>query len=176
MVPPRDALRLVSYNCRGWYSGQPAVRDLLKSCDICMIQEHWLLREQLNVLDVDNVFLSIGVSGMDSSKLLHGRPFGGCAILYRRSLTSHIAHRNCPSKRFCALLLTDNVGVSTLLICVYLPFNDGSSGSHNDFLIVLSELEGFIDRHNFDHLLVAGDFNVEFDRNSPVLRHLQNFV
>ncbi len=106
----------------------------------------------------------------------HTRPFGGCAILYRKSLTSHIVRLNCPSKRFCALLLTDNVGVSTLLICVYLPFNDGSSGSHNDFLIVLSELEGFIDRHNFDHLLVAGDFNVDFDRNSPVLRHLQNFM
>ncbi len=38
-------------------------------------------------------------------------------------------------------ILTDNVGVSTLLICVYLPLNDGSSGSHNDFLIVLSELQ-----------------------------------
>ncbi len=76
----------------------------------------------------------------------------------------------------CFLQCTDNVGVSTLLICVYLPFNDGSSGSHNDFLIVLSELEGFIDRHNFDHLLVAGHFNVDFDRNCPVLQHLQNFM
>ncbi len=55
-MPPLDSLRLVSYNCRGWNSGQLAEHDLLKSCDICMIQEHWLLREQLNLLDVDNDF------------------------------------------------------------------------------------------------------------------------
>ena len=38
--------------------------------------------------------------------------------------------------------------------------NDGSSGSHTDFLIVLNELEGFIDRHRFDLLLVVRNFNV----------------
>ncbi len=34
-------------------------------------------------------------------------------------------------------------------------------------------VEGFIDRHNF---LVAGNFNVDFDHNCPVLQHLQNFM
>lgn len=33
--------------------------------------------------------MSIGVSGMGSSELLLGRPFGGCTIFYRRSLLSH---------------------------------------------------------------------------------------
>ena len=59
------------------YSGQHAVCDLLQSCDVCLIQEHWLLHEQLSLLSVNNDFLSSGVSGMDSSDLLHGCPFGG---------------------------------------------------------------------------------------------------
>jgi len=63
-----DSLRLVSYNCRGWNSGQHTVFDLLQSCDICFVQEHWLLHEQLNLLNIHCDFLSIGVSGMDSSE------------------------------------------------------------------------------------------------------------
>jgi len=47
-----DLLRLVSYNCRGWNSGQHTVFDLLQSCDICFVQEHWLLHEQLNLLNI----------------------------------------------------------------------------------------------------------------------------
>ena len=171
-----DSLRLISYNCRGWNSGCPAVVDLLQSCDICLIQEHWLFNEQLNLLNTQIDFLSIGVSGMDSSALLRGRPFGGCAILYRRSLLPHIARLTSSSKRFCAVLLTDDSGSTTLIICVYLPFNDGSSKSHNEFLISLAELEGFISGHRADHLLIAGDFNVDFNRNSVNLRHLHNFM
>jgi len=80
------------------------------------------------------------------------------------------------SKHFCSVLLHDWCGVSTLCICVYLPHNDGSVASHNDFLITLGELEGFIDRHNSDHLLIAGDLNVDFSHPSIPLQHLRNFM
>ena len=169
-----DSLRLVSYNCRGWNSGQHTVCDLLQSCDVCLIQEHWLLHEQLSLLNVNNDFLSSGVSGMDSSDLLLGRPFGGCAILFRRSLLPFVSCLDSFSKRFCSVLLRDRCGTTTLLICIYLPHNDGSSASHNDgssashneYLIALGELEGFINRHTSDHILIAGNFNVDFCRAS----------
>lgn len=169
-----DSLRLVSYNCRGWNSGQHAVCDSLQSCDVCLIQEHWLLHEQLSLLNVNNDFLSCGVSGMDSSDLL-GRPFGGCAI-FRRSLLPFVSCLDSPSKRFCSFLLRDRHGTSTLLICVYLPHNDGSSASHNEYLITLSELEGFINCHTSDHILIAGDFNAAFYHASMTLQHLRNFM
>ena len=66
--------------------------------------------------------------------------------------------------------------LTPLLSAFVLPFNDGSFNSHNDFLIALGELEGFIDRHIFDHLLIAGDFNVDFIRESINLHHLHNFL
>ena len=131
----------MSYNCRGWSSGLYAVCDLLKSCDVCLIQEHWLLHEQLSLLNVNNDFLSSGVSGMDSSDLLLSRPFGGCAILFRRFLLPFVSCLDS-SKRFCSVLLRDRCGTTTLLICVYLLHNDGSSSSHNEYLIALGELEG----------------------------------
>ena len=58
------------------------VQSLLQSCDICLIQEHWLLHENLDSLIISDDFLSVGVSGMDSSILLSGRPFGGCVNLF----------------------------------------------------------------------------------------------
>ena len=50
-----------------------------------------------------------------------------------------------------------------LLICVYLP-TDFQPSSFTDYLNALGELEGFIDSQSFDHILISGDFNVDFDR------------
>ena len=74
-------IRVVSYNCRGWKSGSPFVDSFLKRFDVYFIQEHWLLNEQLSALDFNSDFCSVGVSGMTSSDLIVGRPYGGCGIL-----------------------------------------------------------------------------------------------
>ena len=47
-----NSLRLVSYNCRGWNNGSLLIRDLLPNCDVCFVQEHWLLKEQFNCLNI----------------------------------------------------------------------------------------------------------------------------
>ncbi len=171
-----DSLRVASYNCRGLNSGRPAVLDLLEICDFCFIQEHWLLHEQLHRLNVHDDFFSIGVSGMESSELHYGRPFGGCAIFYRKSLAPFVTRLTSPSKRFCSIKFMDHSGATFLLICIYMPFSDGSAQSTNDYLITLGELEGFITRHKYDHLLIAGDLNVDFDRSNSSLPHLLNFM
>lgn len=57
---------------------------------------------------------------MDSSILLHGRPFGGCAILFRKSLINTVPMLSTSAKRFCAVRLSDQPGYTVLLICVYL--------------------------------------------------------
>ncbi len=171
-----DSLRCISYNCRGWNNGSLLVRDLLKSCDLCLIQEHWLFDEQLFNLNIDSEFLSVGVSGMDSSAFLLGRPYGGCAILFRKSLINRIKMLNSHSKRFCAVKLEDSIGSVILLINVYLPTDYSTSVSFGDYLIALGELEGFIDSQCYDHLLIAGDFNVDFDRGGSNEQLLQHFM
>ena len=44
---------------------------------------------------------------------------------------------------------------------LYLP-------SDSEFLSTLAELEGFIESQHCDFTLVAGDFNVDFDRGGPL--------
>ena len=73
-------LRIISYNCRGWHGSSPYVSDLLSSCDILLIQEHWLFQENFNVLNISDQFIYTAVSGMDSSNLLVGRSFGALDV------------------------------------------------------------------------------------------------
>ena len=37
-------------------------------------------------------FSTLSVSGFDSTKILHGHPFGGCALIYRQSLAGLVKH------------------------------------------------------------------------------------
>ena len=75
-----NSFSLYSYNCRGWRGSSDYVRKLLLACEVCCIQEHWLLSEGLGALNISTDFLSVGVSGIESSELHLGRPFGGCAV------------------------------------------------------------------------------------------------
>ena len=61
-------LRLASFNCKGLSNGRSIISDLLQSHDICLIQEHWLFSDHLKQLNsINSDFLSVGVSGMESS-------------------------------------------------------------------------------------------------------------
>ena len=112
MVP----LKCCTYNCRGWNSGKIVLQDFIDSVDLCFIQEHWLITEQLHQINnINHDFLSVSVSGMDSSLLHVGRPFGSCSILYRKSLSSCITPVSVSSNRFCAIKFQDSTGLSFLL-------------------------------------------------------------
>ena len=86
-----DSLRCCSYNCRGWNSGFLTLSKLIDTLDICFIQEHWLLNDQLSLIDeLSFEFISASISGVDQSSFLVGRPYGGCSIIYRKSLMPFI--------------------------------------------------------------------------------------
>lgn len=110
-------LRCLSFNCRGWNSGCVDIGNFIDGLDICMIQEHWLLHDQLHVLSsYHKKFDAIGVSGVNSDELLFGRPYGGCAILYRKSFSSCILPLKSHSKRCCGLKITCTSGFSIYLL------------------------------------------------------------
>ena len=94
---------------------------------------------------------------MDNSSLLVGRPFGGCSILYWKSLASCITPLESCSDRFCALQFHDSNGSSFLFISVYMP---AATSSSSDYLNTLCELEGFIDSNLCNGVIIASDFNV----------------
>ena len=128
---------------------------------ICFIQEHWLHSDHVNqVRDISPDFLSVGVSGMNNSDLLLGRPYGGCSILYRKSLSSCIVPLDSCSDRFCGVKFCDSSGLSFLLVSIYMP-SVSTPSSNSNYLNVLGELEGFVDSQCCDVNIIVGDFNVD---------------
>ena len=167
-------LKCCSFNCRGWNNGILTLKHYINSLDLCFIQEHWLLSDQLHLINtISSNFLSVSVSGMDSSTLLCGRPFGGCSILYRKSLSSCIVTLKSGSNRFCAIRYSSSDGLCMLFICVYMP---SSSLSSTEYLTTLGELDGFINSQICDIVVIVGDFNIDFDRCNHYTSLLRDFM
>ena len=82
---------------------------------------------------------------MDSSNLLVGHPFGGCTIMYRKSLLACVKSIPTNSKRFCVVRLIDSSNSTILLINVYMPIDFWTSLSNVEFILCLSEIGAFID-------------------------------
>ena len=51
---------------------------------------------------------------MDNSELVCGRPYGGCSILYRKSLASCITPLDSCSNRFCGVKFNCSSGLSMI--------------------------------------------------------------
>jgi len=108
-------------------------------------------------------FVTSAVSGFEDSVLLHGRPFGGCAILYCESLVSSIRQISTSSRRFCAIKI-NFCGCTCLLINAYLPTDYRSSASTELFKDTLGEIASFIAVTSHDFVVIAGDWNVDMQR------------
>ena len=85
-------LSIASYNCRGFNAIKSNyIKTLLARATCLFLQEHWLSDSQLYSLnDIDNNYLSTGVSGFSNTEVLSGRPYGGCAILWRSDINAAV--------------------------------------------------------------------------------------
>ena len=78
------------------------------------------------------------------------------------------------SNRFVALKIRDSQGVSYLFISLHMP--SFPLHPYSVYLDTLGKLEGFLDSVRYDHVIIAGDFNVDFCRDSPVKSLLLDFI
>lgn len=113
-------LSLVSYNSNGFGAGKPEyVKHLLSKHDFVLIQEHWLQEGQFDVLNIQSSCVH-AVSGMDTSDLLHGRGYGGLAILWGKNLSCPVSPIVTLSRRLCAVKISLD-SLTLLLFNVYMP-------------------------------------------------------
>ena len=69
-------IKLVSYNCQGIKTSLPTIQDICDRHDICLLQEHWLMDNELHILH--NIHHDFSAIGVDTSKgILSGRLYGG---------------------------------------------------------------------------------------------------
>ena len=161
-----SSLNIMSFNCRGFNTGKSSyIQSLLNNNNvtILLLQEHWLASGQLHMLDnIDSDYSSVGISGFGNDEILSGRPYGGCAILWRSSIAATVDTLLVDSNRICSIRVTSDK-YKILIINVYMPY-EHDEASASVFLDQLSIIEGLIVDNPDCHIVAGGDFNVSFSR------------
>ncbi len=173
-------LSLASYNSHGLGTGRiEYINQLVADHDFVFLQEHWLFDSQItSTLEGQlNSVCSHGVSGMPSSVLLEGRPFGGCAIVWRKGLSCHVTPVVSNSKRFCAIKVHTH-GCNILMINVYMPCDtQNNTVNMAEYDEVLRAVSRVCIESNISEIVMGGDFNTDFKRlQSPHTRSLTAFM
>ena len=117
-------LRICTFSCRSFKNSLLVIHGLCEHHDIVFLQEHWLLPNELRLLNnAHDKFQSYSLSAVDISvDILVGRPFGGTAILYRKSLADQISIIASDESRITGIQLNTDSG-PFLLLNVYMPTN-----------------------------------------------------
>jgi exonuclease III len=136
----------------------------MSKSSILFLQELWLAEAQLNMLGNIAANVScIGISGFDNSDVLAGRPYGGCAILWQSTLFASVTPIDVDCRRICAARCCFE-HAKLLLVNVYMPYEDGEEKT-DEFASVLAMVEDVIQSNNDCHVVLGGDFNVDFGRD-----------
>ena len=160
-----------SYNLYGLNNGRSLLVDLCNNRDIAVIavQEHWLTPSNLHLLNnVHTDFVGYGVSAMHnklSSAIYTGRPFGGVAFLWRRSLSNYISIIDSDGCGRCLALSFKCDNVIVKLVNVYFP----CYSNNTQYTVDLGNCIGFIENivKPQDNAIIIGDVNFTCTDNSP---------
>ena len=141
-------LRLCSYNSHWLGPGKMEyIGSMMKSCDFLFVQENWLIEERLHIFSNEiNGIACQGVSGMDSSKPLVGRPYGGYSVLWKSNIARTITHIQTQSKRLCCLLYECNDN-NLWIFNVYMPVEDPHR-SCGEYEGILDEISGVLPQYD----------------------------
>ena len=181
-----SSLTIASYNCKNFNGIHSAlkksfVNNLVKECDFTLLQEHWLLESQFHVFDYlssgNNVICIEGCSAMDIDRIGSGRPHGGCAILWKSNIKYKVSNIHTVSNRLNAILVEMDDVNYFLVFNVYMPCDERTIGINlSVYQDVLAEISSVCNRHNAMFVIIAGDFNTDIMRMSPVGTELKKFI
>ena len=156
-------IRLVSYNTRGLRS--LTIPSLFDAYDIILLQETLLCKQDLGLLNtLSPEFQGTGVAVTDISLGIHkGRPSGGCALLWRKTLASIIKEIDFDLDWLTAISINSPNHEILYIITVYLPYQ--SNNNEEEFLSKLGILFSIMNDLESDNIMVLGDFNAHLGLN-----------
>ena len=178
-----NSFKIITLNCEGFDRNYYYIQDMLsaeKPALLCL-QETWLLDGNCNRLNcIHDDYLSIGKSGVDSSnRILQGRPQGGVAILFRKDIHKLVTPLTVEDRRICVVQINGYGNVKVTVICIYMPCDNMLINTCNpEFEQALSHVETLFNEYtcSYDRMLICGDFNTSFDRNTAQTRCLRDFM
>lgn len=126
------------------------------------LQETWLSKQELsNISSLHPDFYGRGVAAYDDSNgLLVGRPYGGLAILWRKTLGTICKVSDVGDERLLLLELTSCNGPISLLN-VYLPYDNGNN--LDDYRFYLAKVKSYL---SHPCSVAIGVFNANVKNNN----------
>ena len=171
-------LKITTFNCQGFKERMyDYVKEIFKASDILLLQETWLYDfEHSNFANIIPNCQFYAISGMDSANVhRQGRPYGGCAVLWKKNIALAINPINTTSPRICAVEIKSEQ-IKLILITVYMPNDNDLNNNIDLYGDVLSEISSVICNYEHD-IIIAGDLNVDYTRtNSQNLNLLKQFL
>ena len=169
-----STLRIATFNCRNFKSSIVEISQLCKDCDIILLQETWLMPHESDMLStLSSDHYAKGVYAVDpSQKLIAGRPFGGLAILWRKSLGRFCSINTFDDPRIMGLQLR-NDDIDILILNVYLPYFNGDN--IDEYLFYLGKIDSLIEDSPAPYIYACGDFNADIREPSTFGKELIKF-
>jgi len=135
---------------------------LCECSDFLFLQEHWLLPDELDVLNnIHSDFYGVGYSAVElDNDIVLGRPFGGTCILYRKCLAQHVSTLVTHDPRITAGTFDSNLGL-VLMICVYMPTDYGSYDSYEQYADTCAKVVAMYEDSDAVDVVLCGDFNCQ---------------
>ena len=129
------ALSTLSYDCKGFRNSCDYMKDTITDNDpqfVCL-QETWHVSSCASFLhELSEEYMLFETSGVDCSEtILTGRPYGGLAIYFRRSLAGKIKRVTCMYRRICAITFNSPGLPPLLIVNVYMPCDTYSASTVN---------------------------------------------
>lgn len=167
-----NKLKIVTINCKSLRRSSKFIEELCSNNDVVALQETWLLPTDLHTLqNIHDSCDAIGTSAVDTSAgPLVGRPHGGIAILYKKTLKA-TASILCETPRLAAIELTLSSENKLLIINIYMP--TCKQDNFTEFVDCLSKIHAIKEESNCSDCLVIGDFNA--DSSTQFGRELLSF-
>lgn len=155
-------LTISSFNCRSVKSSLGEIVKLCENSDFLLLQEHWLLPHELNMLNsIHPDYLAFSTSAVDLSEgILVGRPYGGTAILYKKCFLPIISPVESHDSRVVAAMLKSNIG-PILLVSVYMPNDKGDQDCFETYNDVCGKITAMYNECDAVNIIVMGDFNCQ---------------
>jgi len=106
-----------------------------------------------------------------SSGILVGRPYGGVAILWKKTLSNYVHITKYDDPRIIGCNVTVNAHVN-MFLNVYLPYQ--RDDNHDDYMNYLGKISSIISQCESSYIRIVGDFNATV--GSPFEQELFSFV
>ena len=119
---------MCSYNCKNLKTSVTELQTLCGKCDLLLLQETWIIDQEIPILSgIHKDFYSRGISSIDTSSGIHrGRPYGGLAILWRKTLGSMCSVSLMDDSRLMAIEIKID-GITMTILNVYMPYDNGNN-------------------------------------------------